>query len=87
MKAKEKQLANLLEAFKKQIELINVLKQQKVRKYTALTVAPHNDRTFYTTTQLHLEASHVLKYAEKEFIDSLDWRPFADAEEKDGGKS
>ena len=27
--------------------------------------------------QLHLEASHVLKYSEKEFMDTLDWKPFS----------
>ena len=29
--------------------------------------------------QLHLEASHVLKYSEKEFMDTLDWKPFSQA--------
>jgi hypothetical protein len=32
--------------------------------------------------QLHLEASHVLKYTEKEFVDSLDWKPFSKQTEK-----
>ena len=49
----EKQRNELLHGFKKQMELIDVLKRQK----------------------LHLEAAHVLKYTEEEFMQTLDWKP------------
>ena len=49
----EKQRNELLQGFKKQMELIDVLKRQK----------------------LHLEAAHVLKYTEEEFMQTLDWKP------------
>ncbi|XP_023331096.1 testis-expressed protein 9 [Eurytemora carolleeae] len=49
----EKQRNELLQGFKKQMELIDVLKRQK----------------------LHLEAAHVLKYTEDEFMETLDWKP------------
>ena len=49
----EKQRNELLTGFKKQMELIDVLKRQK----------------------LHLEAAHVLKYTEEEFMQTLDWKP------------
>ena len=49
----EKQRNELLHGFKKQMELIDVLKRQK----------------------LDLEAAHVLKYTEEEFMQTLDWKP------------
>ena len=30
----------------------------------------------HSRLQLHLEAAHVLKYAEEEFLNLLDWQPF-----------
>ena len=76
LRAKEKQLRNLLEAFKRQMELIHVLKQQKVFIIQCPIQIPGGRLSFL---QLHLEASHVLKYSEKEFMDTLDWKPFSQA--------
>ena len=35
----------------------------------------NNWRKFF---QLHLEAAHVLKYSEEEFLQTLDWKPISD---------
>jgi hypothetical protein len=32
----------------------------------------------FNLIQLHLEAAHVLKYSEEEFLQTLDWKPIND---------
>jgi hypothetical protein len=36
------------------------------------------EKLLSTFLQLHLEAAHVLKYSEEEFLQTLDWKPMAD---------
>ena len=44
---------------------------------TLVPCCHRSKRPFPLFFQLHLEASHVLKYSEKEFMDTLDWKPFS----------
>ena len=52
LRAKEKQLRNLLEAFKRQMELIHVLKQQKVFIIQARVPDPEKRQTVFFTAPL-----------------------------------
>ncbi|KAJ3171809.1 Golgin sub A member 2 [Geranomyces variabilis] len=70
-----KQKAELLTAFKKQLQLVDVLKRQKVpsdemRLSRALTVT---DRELVVFLQIHLESAKLLEIAEQDFVRALNW--------------
>ena len=42
---------------------------------------------FIFVFQLHLEAAHVLKYSEEEFLQTLDWKPLPQNGTEKSGKN
>ena len=65
----EKQRNELLHGFKKQMELIDVLKRQKLHlEAVRLQIVKFVNKTFFIQ-------AHVLKYTEEEFMQTLDWKP------------
>lgn len=73
----EKQKVELLAAFKKQMQLIDVLKRQKVCCYF-LFVSPISTSVSLTpipffSNQIHIEAAKVLQFTEDEFMKALNW--------------
>ena len=83
MRELEKQRADILGVFRKQIKLIDILKRQKVRGFQvlgstgslAITVKDFfvSSNLFYIPTQIHLEAARLLSFTEEEFMKTLDW--------------
>lgn len=71
----EKQRAELMTGFKKQLKLIDILKRQKVTFYACqiLCGSLSNHIPPPPVIQMHIEAAKVLSFTEEEFIKALDW--------------
>lgn len=76
---KDKQIEQLLDGFQKQMQLIDVLRRQKVQKPVLVSGSIFSIPFFQ---QLHLEAAHILQYTEDEFLQTLDWKPFGSNEDQ-----
>jgi hypothetical protein len=81
VKQLEKQRTELIDGFKKQMKLIDVLKRQKVKEDISSTNSRCSFLTFLfllcslsITSQIHLEAARLLAFTEEEFLKTLEWK-------------
>jgi hypothetical protein len=78
VKLLERQREELIDAFRKQMKLIDVLKRQKVYPSSSLSslfciLTPFPPLCSPFCGQTHVEAARLLQFTEEEFLKTLDW--------------
>lgn len=72
-KSLAQQKDDLLQGFRKQMKLIDVLRRQKVRVCSWHVTTLAHPLLLGGCRQLHMEAAKVLSFTEAEFMKALEW--------------